>query len=242
MQSIKPIETVYNGYQFRSRLEARWAVFFDNLGIKYEYEPEGYVLRNGKWYLPDFFLPKPFGIYVEIKHTNFSGIGNCYELFCTTNRPVILCKGDPLNNDITFIANSSNDSGAGISLTDAAFDWQGTEAVLYVATNGHTLADSDWNPLFDDKDRSDHEAISFHYEYIPEAVKQLSNLIWKYRNSSKDTEFSLEYGFENPVKLAAELARSERFDIPYLRSHPSSMSWHAIISRTIQYETIDYWE
>ena len=28
---IKAIETVYNGYRFRSRLEARWAVFFDAL-------------------------------------------------------------------------------------------------------------------------------------------------------------------------------------------------------------------
>ena len=28
-KSIKPIETKYNGYRFRSRLEARWAVFFD---------------------------------------------------------------------------------------------------------------------------------------------------------------------------------------------------------------------
>ena len=37
---IKPIETVYNGYRFRSRLEARWAVFFDAAGIEYEYEPE----------------------------------------------------------------------------------------------------------------------------------------------------------------------------------------------------------
>ena len=40
--SIKPIETIYNGYRFRSRLEARWAVFFDKIGIKYQYEPEGY--------------------------------------------------------------------------------------------------------------------------------------------------------------------------------------------------------
>lgn len=34
---IKPIETHYNGYRFRSRLEARWAVFFDALGIKPEF-------------------------------------------------------------------------------------------------------------------------------------------------------------------------------------------------------------
>ncbi len=29
MQSIKAIQTKYRGYHFRSRLEARWAVFFD---------------------------------------------------------------------------------------------------------------------------------------------------------------------------------------------------------------------
>ena len=51
---IRPIETIYNGYRFRSRLEARWAVFFDALGIQYEYEPEGFKLSDGTMYLPDF--------------------------------------------------------------------------------------------------------------------------------------------------------------------------------------------
>ena len=54
MGEIKAIETVYNGYRFRSRLEARWAVFFDALGVEYEYEPQGFVLPSGKHYLPDF--------------------------------------------------------------------------------------------------------------------------------------------------------------------------------------------
>jgi hypothetical protein len=62
---IKPIETIYNGYRFRSRLEARWAVFFDTLGVKYEYEKEGYDL-NGKKYLPDFWLPEQ-KCFIEIK-------------------------------------------------------------------------------------------------------------------------------------------------------------------------------
>lgn len=53
---IKPIETIYNGYRFRSRLEARWAVFFHAMGIKYEYEPEGYTLIDGTKYLPDFLI------------------------------------------------------------------------------------------------------------------------------------------------------------------------------------------
>ena len=72
MCGIKPIETYYNGYRFRSRLEARWAVLFDALGIEYEYEPEGYEFPNGMKYLPDFVLhggkercPDP--LYVEVK-------------------------------------------------------------------------------------------------------------------------------------------------------------------------------
>lgn len=54
---IKPIETLYKGHRFRSRLEARWAVFFDSLGIPWIYEPEGVRLKDGSTYLPDFFLP-----------------------------------------------------------------------------------------------------------------------------------------------------------------------------------------
>jgi hypothetical protein len=53
--TIQPIETHYAGCRFRSRLEARWAVFFDVLGIRWEYEPQGYVLPSGP-YLPDFQL------------------------------------------------------------------------------------------------------------------------------------------------------------------------------------------
>lgn len=62
----KAIETHYNGYRFRSRLEARWAVFFDHAHIKYEYEPEGFELDDGTRYLPDFYLPED-DYYVEVK-------------------------------------------------------------------------------------------------------------------------------------------------------------------------------
>jgi hypothetical protein len=53
---VKAIETIYDGYRFRSRMEARWAVFFKTAGIEYEYEPQGFELKNGR-YLPDFWLP-----------------------------------------------------------------------------------------------------------------------------------------------------------------------------------------
>jgi hypothetical protein len=52
--TIKAIETKYKGYRFRSRLEARWAVFFDACGYQWEYEPEGFNLPCGTHYLPDF--------------------------------------------------------------------------------------------------------------------------------------------------------------------------------------------
>ena len=63
---IKPIETQYKGYRFRSRLEARWAVFFDSLGMLWEYEREGFDLGEAGWYLPDFWLPA-LDKWIEIK-------------------------------------------------------------------------------------------------------------------------------------------------------------------------------
>lgn len=64
---LKAIETRYAGCRFRSRLEARWAVFFDNLGVKWQYEPEGFDL-DGLYYLPDFWLPRE-RVWLEIKPT-----------------------------------------------------------------------------------------------------------------------------------------------------------------------------
>jgi hypothetical protein len=68
---MKAIDTVYNGYKFRSRLEARWAVFFDEVGIIWEYEKEGYDLGDGVYYLPDFWLPQ-LDIFVEVKGSRLS--------------------------------------------------------------------------------------------------------------------------------------------------------------------------
>lgn len=70
MADFKPIETYYNGYRFRSRLEARWAVFFDAMGIEYDYEPEGFerLFEDGSkiMYLPDFYLPT-CDLFAEVK-------------------------------------------------------------------------------------------------------------------------------------------------------------------------------
>lgn len=67
---MKAIETFYGGCRFRSRLEARWAVFFDYLDIPWLYEPQGYQIGNRYEktvnYLPDFWLPRD-GLWAEVK-------------------------------------------------------------------------------------------------------------------------------------------------------------------------------
>lgn len=92
---IRAIETTYNGYRFRSRLEARWAVFFDALGIKYWYEPEGFELDAGR-YLPDFFLPQ-VEMYAEVKATELGTIewAKAEELAYRSGHNVILLIGPP---------------------------------------------------------------------------------------------------------------------------------------------------
>jgi hypothetical protein len=69
--TIKAHPTLYAGVMFRSRLEARWAAFFDLLGWEWKYEP---VDLDG--WTPDFYLKFPCShsecngchdLYVEVK-------------------------------------------------------------------------------------------------------------------------------------------------------------------------------
>lgn len=57
----------YGGVPFRSHTEATWAVFFDQLGIKWQYEPQGFA-TDGEPYLPDFMAWPALGpLWVEVK-------------------------------------------------------------------------------------------------------------------------------------------------------------------------------
>jgi hypothetical protein len=101
MGNISAIETQYNGYKFRSRLEARHAYFFDLLGLKYEYEYQGYNV-NGRWYLPDFYIPS-LRCHFEIKPSEFfsdteNQSGEIYKLMVDFARgvsPIVCFFGDP---------------------------------------------------------------------------------------------------------------------------------------------------
>ncbi len=61
------ITTFYKGYCFRSRLEAKWAAYFDLLGLPWLYEP-----KDLEYYIPDFII---HDLLVEVK-----GCGSIKEL------------------------------------------------------------------------------------------------------------------------------------------------------------------
>lgn len=91
---MKAIETRYKGYRFRSRLEARWAIFFDVIGIRYEYESEGFVLPSGP-YLPDFWLPE-LRLWGEVKPSrDVFDWNQALELAEHTGREVVALIGAP---------------------------------------------------------------------------------------------------------------------------------------------------
>lgn len=53
---IQPIQTFFNGCHYRSRLEAKWAFFFECLKFTAFYEPYTLVRKDGTKYTPDFAL------------------------------------------------------------------------------------------------------------------------------------------------------------------------------------------
>jgi hypothetical protein len=94
-KKAKSKNTFYNGYNFRSRLEARWAVWFDWMEIKYGYETEGFDL-DGKGYLPDFWLPeRKFWIEIKPSHPSIEEIEKTVMLKEMTGYPVIFFVGQP---------------------------------------------------------------------------------------------------------------------------------------------------
>ena len=99
--SIKAIQTEYKGYLFRSRLEARWAVFFDACGVEWEYEPEGYSLGDGIKYLPDFLLHGVRGraegdLYVEVKGNMTDTDAEKIKRFAYAGKPYSFYDNEPI--------------------------------------------------------------------------------------------------------------------------------------------------
>ena len=154
MTEIKPIETQYKGYLFRSRLEARWAVFFDACGVSWEYEPEGYVLPNGQKYLPDFLLHgvdgrAPSDLYVEVKGKmtaedaskiySFSGLHDVNDRY-VVERPILVVAEIPKSvnhfSPDVYVSNMAYDGFPGFGDGPYPFNFETIDGDYYAAHPG----------------------------------------------------------------------------------------------------------
>lgn len=117
-----PIETIYKGYKFRSRLEARWAVFFDTLGIPFEYEKEGFDI-DGIRYLPDFWMPnQKFWVEIKGEEPTEQDLQKIRALGHYGNAPVALFVGPPMSFSALDAKNEKTHEGRFfcIDVTDSA--------------------------------------------------------------------------------------------------------------------------
>lgn len=139
--TIGAIETTYRGQQFRSRLEARWAVFFDEMGITWEYEPCGYQSENGRLkYLPDFWLPQ-FNAFWEVKPTNGYPLDKAEMLSRRTRVSVIVAFGPVGPPSLRSLDCDTCDRGDvhSADLFRNGVHWQGCIGWVECATHGALL-------------------------------------------------------------------------------------------------------
>ena len=104
MTTCRALETTYNGCRFRSRAEARWAVYLDRLGLGWDYERQGYKLPDGSCYLCDFWVPdlrvlafhEP-GLWLEVKgeQPTLPELDRCWRLGVGLAQPVTCAVGAP---------------------------------------------------------------------------------------------------------------------------------------------------
>lgn len=191
---LKAIETKYKGYRFRSRLEARWAVFFDAMGIEWEYEKEGYELPSG-WYLPDFWLPQ-VDMFAEIKGEAFKNIelGLCSQLCYESKTPVLALSGIPSLRYYPAIIQVEYNHGA----------WDGRVAILDILDSNHYFI-SESRFFTEDFDSID---LGCRYEPMPESKEYaLGNMLENITKKRKYTEPDC-----HSCLKAVEAARSARFE------------------------------
>ena len=104
--SLRAIQTSYKGCRFRSRAEARWAVFLDTLGVEWTYEVEGFDLDR-LWYLPDFWLPK-LNTWLEVKGVTPTAleIRKAQRLAESSHSKVLVLSGQPWigEHNITLVS------------------------------------------------------------------------------------------------------------------------------------------
>ena len=190
---LRSVQTEYKGYLFRSRLEARWAVFFDVCGIRWEYEPEGILLSDGTRYLPDFYLAD-FHCYFEVKRKSVKGTKAEAEAIrrlsdgkeCNTWAGIIAF-GDPADDDLYIFCQESDDGGAGSYKNPVTIGFHSTTHKPYLFA------------YEDGRDRSFCTSFSDDMESIPMVTSEYG-------------KYTYEDFVGNSILRARRIARQARFE------------------------------
>lgn len=128
---IQALETRWKGFRFRSRLEARWSVFFHTLKLDWYYEPQGFRLSQKMFYLPDYYVVEP-AWWFEIKPYEPQGFDRTKLLTFGLNTPKINGKqpefailiGDPyVDNDSSYKTYIPELRGSDMVLQHVAWYW-----------------------------------------------------------------------------------------------------------------------
>jgi TIR domain len=103
---------VYNDTWFEDSIAARWAVFFDNVGLKFEYQKWCDV--DGVRLLPDFWLPD-LGFWFEVTSEEPGGSekARCQALADATDHIVLMAVGAPEPRDQLLAFSSGDTTGEG---------------------------------------------------------------------------------------------------------------------------------
>lgn len=140
MGEFKALDTRYAGHKFRSRLEAKWAVYFDALGARWEYEKQGFNLGNGQCYLPDFWMPD-LECWLEVKPEDPTPDewNKCELLGQGTGRAVVIVWGMPEKGNLSAYCDSTLSTGPSSGAMKPSASESGTATKLKsspVATAG----------------------------------------------------------------------------------------------------------
>ena len=161
--NLTPIPTKYKGYKFVSKLEAHWAVFFDLLGVTWQYELQGFRMGS-VCYLPDFAVQVPVKsmepgllgllptftpveaeqVWVEVKPAGKPLTGpevlkiREFALATAGQAVYVVVLGDPLEGQARSfqVAESSVTKGRQVYLCGAAWD-KGKQASLILHPLSH---------------------------------------------------------------------------------------------------------
>ena len=120
-------KVVYGHENYSDELVALWAMFFDACHIPYVAKPEIVKCPVGDPFQFDFFLPW-FKTYVKV--VSVKTITEEYNYYrekledvfdSKGNVGVMICKGEPFNDDMKALAIRENDGGAGLEWLDVFF-------------------------------------------------------------------------------------------------------------------------